>query len=60
MGCEKGSPMKNTFWDARPFTRIVDWGKISIRTLKQYMAKKRLQALGFSVRGSIQNEFSTA
>jgi REP element-mobilizing transposase RayT len=60
MGCEKGSPMNDTFWDARPFTRIVDWGKRSIQTLKQYMHKNRLQALGFSFRGNTQIEFSTA
>ncbi len=34
------------FWDARPFTRIVKWGKAYF-TLARYILRNELEALGF-------------
>jgi REP element-mobilizing transposase RayT len=34
------------FWDARPFTRIVDWGR-GYEILKSYLTLNKLEALGF-------------
>lgn len=34
------------FWDARPFTRIVEWGR-EFQTVCGYIARNTLEALGF-------------
>lgn len=34
-------------WVARPFTRLVSWGKKSIAQLTQYLQKNRDEAMGF-------------
>lgn len=40
---------KQPFWDARPFTRIVEWGQ-AYKKLLAYMDKNALQAIGFDLR----------
>ena len=39
--------LKLRFWDARPFTRIVEWGR-DFTHLTKYILKNRLEAFGFS------------
>jgi REP element-mobilizing transposase RayT len=47
LGCERGSPTRiKQFWDGRPFSRIVEWGK-AYKDARNYLEKNRLQALGF-------------
>lgn len=51
LGAERGRARGVRFWQARPFTRIVSWGRDYIR-LRGYMAKNEAQAFvawGFSV-----------
>jgi REP element-mobilizing transposase RayT len=43
---EKGRAAKAKFWDARPFTRIAEWGK-AYDHLKSYLTLNKLEALGF-------------
>lgn len=40
-------PTSNSFWQARPFTRIVSWGK-DYATLKNYLMKNRLDLVGMT------------
>ena len=35
------------FWDQRPYTRLIHWGK-DWENMKTYIAKNRLEAMGFS------------
>jgi REP element-mobilizing transposase RayT len=37
---------KNRFWDHRPFTRIVDWGR-AYKTTMNYLNKNKIEAIGF-------------
>lgn len=46
-GCQKGNPLKKKFWDARPFTRIVSFSGDQFRKVKMYLARNRMEALGF-------------
>jgi hypothetical protein len=47
MGCERGRAMSlQKFWDARPFTRIISWGR-EFSSIKKYFALNRLEAIGF-------------
>lgn len=52
LGVERGTPLRllrgelRKFWDARPFTRIVEWGKDYIRVSK-YLMQNTLEAIGF-------------
>lgn len=34
-------------WVARPFTRLVSWGRKSLRAAQNYIARNRVEALGF-------------
>lgn len=43
LGAEKGSPKDIQFWQARPFTRIISWGR-DWDHIKNYMGKNRSQA----------------
>ena len=48
---QKGSPKLNEnsqlkFWDKRPFTRLVEWGKDFSRT-SDYLLQNTLEAIGF-------------
>ncbi len=47
LGREKGSAKESvlSFWDARPFTRIVAWGK-SYKVIKNYLMLNRVETLG--------------
>ncbi|MCB0408327.1 MAG: transposase [Bdellovibrionales bacterium] len=48
MSSEKGSPLKKgRFWDARPFTRIVQFAGNDFKKVKLYIARNRFEALGF-------------
>jgi hypothetical protein len=35
------------FWDARPFTRLVPWGR-AYRAVTHYLALNSLEAIGFT------------
>lgn len=43
---EKGNPKGIKFWDKRPFTRIVEWGR-EFRTVSRYLLQNTLEAWGF-------------
>jgi REP element-mobilizing transposase RayT len=46
---EKGVPKLaagKKFWDARPFTRVANWGR-AYEYLKSYLVLNKLEALGF-------------
>src|SRR3989338_8692019 len=46
LGAERGAKKGIKFWDARPFTRIVEWGR-GYAHAKAYVIQNRLEALGF-------------
>ncbi len=46
LGVERGSAKALRFWDARPFTRIIEWGRDYKRACK-YVLQNTLEALGF-------------
>lgn len=46
LGVEKGSSKKIQFWDQRPFTRILEWGR-EYRTVLRYLVQNSLEAFGF-------------
>ena len=53
LGAERGSPKLEagegrswSFWDKRPFTRVVEWGR-DFRTTTSYLLQNSLEALGF-------------
>jgi hypothetical protein len=46
-GAERGSPSGDRFWDARPFSRVVAWGR-DFSGLKNYLHLNRVEALGFT------------
>jgi REP element-mobilizing transposase RayT len=46
LGVEKGTSKNLKFWDARPFSRIVEWGRDFEGTCR-YLAQNTLEALGF-------------
>ena len=48
-GCQRGTPLMKKFWDARPFTRIVSFSGEQFRKVKMYLARNRMEALGFAV-----------
>lgn len=43
---QKSQPKNLKFWDARPFSRVVVWGK-DFRQLGQYLIQNTLEAFGF-------------
>lgn len=43
---ERGSSKNLQFWDQRPFSRIVSWGK-DFRAVSNYLLQNTLEALGF-------------
>jgi hypothetical protein len=52
MGCERGqASILDQFWDARPFTKILEWGR-QFKGLKRYFLKNRLEAIGFTNQGA--------
>lgn len=46
LGAERGSAVGIQFWDARPFTRILQWGK-DFRNASRYVLQNTLEAIGF-------------
>jgi REP element-mobilizing transposase RayT len=48
MGAERGSGKAIKFWCARPFSRIVTWGR-DYKSVLSYFEKNQLQALGFNL-----------
>lgn len=42
-----GVKRKGSLWVKRPYTRLVNWGKLSREKLKKYFEKNRKEALGF-------------
>ena len=46
MKAERGKACGIKFWDARPFTRIVIWGK-AFKAAKEYVELNFLEAMGF-------------
>jgi REP element-mobilizing transposase RayT len=46
LGAERGRAKGIQFWDALPFTRILEWGKDFDR-VKSYLKQNTLEALGF-------------
>ena len=48
LGVERGQGKGIQFWDARPFSRVVAWGR-DYNNVKKYFKKNQLQAMGFSL-----------
>ena len=46
LGAEKGKAKGLKFWDARPFTRIVEWGQ-DYQNVCNYVLQNTLEAIGF-------------
>jgi hypothetical protein len=46
LGAERGCARDVKFWDARPFSRIVEWGK-DFKGTCRYLAQNTLEAWGF-------------
>lgn len=42
---KKGSPLLKGFWDSRPWSRILAWGK-AFKTAVKYVIKNEQEALG--------------
>jgi hypothetical protein len=48
MNSHKGSPSKFAkFWDAKPFTKLVEWGR-QYKTVLHYLTLNSLEAIGFT------------
>lgn len=45
-GVERGKALGKKFWDARPFTRILEWGR-EFKTVSKYVLQNTLEAIGF-------------
>jgi hypothetical protein len=43
---ERGRALGFKFWDKRPFTRIVEWGR-EFKSVNNYLLQNTLEALGF-------------
>jgi hypothetical protein len=46
LGAEKGKAQGLKFWDARPFTRIIEWGR-DYKSVCDYVLQNTLEAIGF-------------
>lgn len=46
LGAERGSAKNIQFWDQRPFTRILEWGR-EYQGVVRYLVQNSLEALGF-------------
>lgn len=46
LGAEKGTAKRLQFWDQRPFTRILEWGK-EYQGVLRYLVQNSLEAFGF-------------
>ena len=45
-GSERGSKGGGSFWDARPFSRIIEWGR-EYKSLCGYLLQNTLESIGF-------------
>jgi len=46
LGAERGKARGLKFWDARPFSRILEWGR-EYQNVSNYLLQNTLEALGF-------------
>jgi putative transposase len=46
LGVERGKAKGLKFWDARPYTKIVEWGR-EFRSVCNYILRNTLEAIGF-------------
>jgi hypothetical protein len=46
LNVQRGNGLRLKFWDARPFTRIVEWGR-AFKSVCNYILKNTLEAIGF-------------
>jgi REP element-mobilizing transposase RayT len=46
LGVERGKAKGLKFWDARPYTKIVEWGR-EFRSVCNYILRNTLEAVGF-------------
>lgn len=46
LGAERGSAQGVRFWDAKPYTKIIEWGS-EYKTVCDYLLRNTLEALGF-------------
>jgi REP element-mobilizing transposase RayT len=46
LGAERGSAKNTRFWDAKPYTKIIEWGR-EYKTVCSYLLQNTLEALGF-------------
>ena len=46
LGAERGSAQSVRFWDAKPYTKIIEWGR-EYKTVCNYLLRNTLEALGF-------------
>ena len=44
---ERGAAVGAKFWEARPWTRILSWGK-AYKTLRSYLCLNKIEAFGFT------------
>ncbi|MCC7405672.1 MAG: transposase [Bdellovibrionales bacterium] len=44
LNCERGNPLPKSFWDGRPFTKILALGRRTFLVIRKYFAKNRIQA----------------
>jgi hypothetical protein len=46
LGAEKANPRGLKFWDKRPFTRVIEWGR-EFNAVNNYLVQNLLEAYGF-------------
>jgi REP element-mobilizing transposase RayT len=46
-GAQRGKPLRKKFWDARPFSRIVSFAKREFNSVKTYLLRNTLEAIGW-------------
>jgi hypothetical protein len=46
LGAERGNAKSIKFWDKRPYTKIVEWGR-EFKAVSHYLLQNTLEALGF-------------
>jgi REP element-mobilizing transposase RayT len=44
---QRGRRLKNKFWDARPFSRVVSYARQEYNTIKTYLLRNTLEAIGW-------------
>lgn len=59
LSCEKGSQLGYSFWDSRPFTKIIAFGFKPFQTIRKYFDKNRRQVMnrveGFGLSATINS-----